>query len=91
MVSSGNSIDTFLQAPGKDGHYTGDKRFQFPQAIAGCQHNDDRNRQVIYILLIRDTLVDGNKGIELFSRSQTKQAAVVSPRPPHLLHRARHE
>ena len=71
-----NAVDVSLQIPRQHFHHRGNQRLQFRQAISRGQHDDDRDRQRIGVLLMLDAAVDGDHRIEALAGGKRQQAAV---------------
>ena len=77
-------IDAPLQRTGKDAHRFGHQRSQVVRSVACRQHDDDGNRQVVQILLMRESAVYGEERIEPAVRSEAEQGSVSGACPSHL-------
>ena len=54
------------------------------RSVAWGQHDDDRERQVVLTLLMRESAVYGEQRIESAIRSEAEERAVSAARPSHL-------
>ena len=51
------------------------------RSVACREHNDHRERQVVFVLLVREPAVYGEQRIESTIRSEAKQRTVASAGP----------
>ena len=79
------------RSPDSTSTTAGNQRLQFRQAISRGQHDDDRDRQRIGVLLMLDAAVDGDNRIEALAGGKRQQAAVPGAGPAHLLDRVKRE
>ena len=77
-------IDAPLQRARQDACHLGDQRSQFVRSVAWGQHDDDRERQVVLILLMREPAVYGEQRIESAIRGEAEERAVSGARPSRL-------
>ena len=83
--ASGDAIDPFLQIPGQNGGHAGHERSQFLQTGPGGDHDDDRNRWIVLVLLMLEVPIHRDESIELVICHEARKSAVADARPTRLL------
>ena len=76
LSSSRDLANPPMQDPGQNGDYLMDKWLQFLKTVADGEHDNDRNWQVIEILLVRYPSIICDQGIKVMSCCQSKQCAI---------------
>ena len=84
MVEVPDVIDTPLQRAGQDAYHRWHQRSQIVRPVACRKHDDDRERQVVLVLLMREPAVYGEQRVKSAICGQAEQRAVPDTGPCHL-------
>ena len=77
-------IDAPFQRVGQDAYHLGHQRSQRIRSIVCREHDDDREWQVVLVLLMREPAVYREQRIESAARSEAEQRTVSGAGPSHL-------
>ena len=83
LASCQDMIDMPLQRAGQDVYHLRHQRSQIVRSVARGEHYDDRERQVIEILLMGESAIYGKQRIESAVCGEAEQSTVARAGPSH--------